>query len=42
MDVIIHIFRSNWDVVGLVTPVLVENLINLLAGLRVAAENAVS
>jgi hypothetical protein len=38
MDVIIHIFRSNWDVPGIATPVLVDNLISLLCGLRAAAE----
>jgi hypothetical protein len=41
MDVIIHIFRSNWDVPDIVTPVLVENLINLMAGLQSATKKFV-
>ena len=41
LDVIIHVFRENWNVPGVAMPVLVENLIKLMTGLRAAAEKFV-
>jgi hypothetical protein len=41
LDVIIHVFRENWNVPGVAMPVLVENLIKLMTGLRTAAEKLV-
>jgi hypothetical protein len=41
MDIILHVFRENWNLPGVAVPVLVENLIKLLTGLRAAAEKFV-
>ena len=41
LDVILHVFRENWNVPGVAMPVLVENLIKLMTGLRAAAEKFV-
>lgn len=41
LDVILHVFRENWNAPGVAVPVLVENLIKLMVGLRKAAESFV-
>lgn len=41
MDAILHVLQENWNSPGVAMPVLVENLIKLMQGLRAAAERFV-